>query len=536
MSPTNFTYVRAASVILEDETTRLIFFPKLSPMLFRQLYLGDFRVRAHIVAHLERNVGKSADAAAELALCYETGFGVARDVKKSQALVGLNTPRRMDLEERISRIKEDTARKYQMYANVHLQNNGCLSPIQLAEYYDEHLLSREATLVYKREISDIEASLGADHHVAFVLNGELLSILMINDEWKEAEEIVNKLMKMNTRKNKPGYQDDLVITSRLAKIYRKTERLDKAEAMQLAVLERREKMTGLMHLDTLKSMDELAAIYRKQEKWRDAEDLLLRIVGIKNKLIGPENQSTLRTMHIQGQVFASQQRWDEAVQQYRLVVDMAAKVVTPENSLSRESVRSLAVMLGKQDRWKEAEEWYMRFVEIQKKLYGSEDQRTLDAMEFLVSIYINLQRWEAADSVATHVYKSRLRVQGETDQETLGIMASLGTIYTAQKRNKEAICMFTKFLDLRAMGHGQEDMRVWQVKARLDWLYLKEQTQLEEAEKLTMEALESFKQKFGPKHAKVLFCMRNLARIYRSQGRTGEMEQMSTEIKDAVQA
>jgi len=65
----------------------------------------------------------------------------------------------------------------------------------------------------------------------------------------------------------------------LASTYSKQGRWKKAEELQVAVMERRKRVLGEEHSDSLTSIGNLALTYAKQGRLKDAEELEMLVMG-----------------------------------------------------------------------------------------------------------------------------------------------------------------------------------------------------------------------------------------------------------------
>lgn len=115
-----------------------------------------------------------AEAALQLALCHEIGFGVTRDIKSARRIHTSYSHSLSDLERLVDSIKS-SKRKFQLRRGFtsQLLSNGYISRIDFPHNYRDNSLLLRAEEVYRREIQDIQAALGKAHW----LKVELKSIL-----------------------------------------------------------------------------------------------------------------------------------------------------------------------------------------------------------------------------------------------------------------------------------------------------------------------------------------------------------------------
>jgi hypothetical protein len=82
----------------------------------------------------------------------------------------------------------------------------------------------------------------------------------------------------------------------LASIYINQGRLNKAESLQIQVLEMRRRVLGQEHPDTLSSMNNLTLIYINQGRLSEADSLQMQVLEMRQRVLGKEHPSTLSSM------------------------------------------------------------------------------------------------------------------------------------------------------------------------------------------------------------------------------------------------
>jgi tetratricopeptide (TPR) repeat protein len=99
--------------------------------------------------------------------------------------------------------------------------------------------------------------------------------------------------------------------SNLAQTYYDQRLLDKAEALQLEVLENWRNAFGEAHPDVLKLMGNLAQTYCRQKRWKEAGEIERNVLA-RRETQGKTKPSTLDTMARLAVIYTHQQRWKEA--------------------------------------------------------------------------------------------------------------------------------------------------------------------------------------------------------------------------------
>jgi hypothetical protein len=79
----------------------------------------------------------------------------------------------------------------------------------------------------------------------------------------------------------------------LASTYQNQGRWNKAEKLDVQVMETRKIVLGAKHPDTLTSMANLASTYQSQGRWNEARKLFMQVMEIMKTVLGAEHPDTL---------------------------------------------------------------------------------------------------------------------------------------------------------------------------------------------------------------------------------------------------
>jgi tetratricopeptide (TPR) repeat protein len=137
-------------------------------------------------------------------------------------------------------------------------------------------------------------------------------------------------------------------------------RPNEAEAHFQEYVQISNRVLGIEHPDTLRSMINLATTYRNQGRWKEAEELNVQVVETSKRVLGIEHPDTLRSINNLASTYWNQGRWKEAEELEVQVVETTKRVLGTEHPDTLSSMNSLATMYRNQGRLKEAEELMMR--------------------------------------------------------------------------------------------------------------------------------------------------------------------------------
>ena len=241
----------------------------------------------------------------------------------------------------------------------------------------------------------------------------------------------------------------LAAMSALAKSCREHGKYDRAEELQVQVMETTKRILGEEHLSTLSSMANLASIFWHQGRWKEAEERYSKIIEIRKKLLGKEHPDTLSSIGNLASTFLIQGRWKEAEELNLQVTEVRKKVLGGEHPDTLNGMGNLALIFQNQERWKEAEELNIQVIEISKRILGKEHPDTLIHLSNLATVVWYQGRWKEAEDLHVHIINLRKKVLGNEHPNTLFSMHNLAWTWKSQDRNNEAIQLMAECVELR---------------------------------------------------------------------------------------
>ncbi|ODM22487.1 hypothetical protein SI65_00075 [Aspergillus cristatus] len=135
--------------------------------------------------------------------------------------------------------------------------------------------------------------------------------------------------------------DDSIMIN-LASAYEDQGWWNKAEVLEVQMLERCKKVLGSEHPDTLTSMNNLASAYWNQGRWKEAEELFVQVMETQKQVLGPDHPSTLTSMNNLASTYRNQGRWKEAEELFVQVMETQKQVLGPDHPDTLTSMSNLA--------------------------------------------------------------------------------------------------------------------------------------------------------------------------------------------------
>lgn len=511
-----------------------------------------------------------------LAFCYELGIGVPRDGVQCRFLLSKHNVPIDDLEdniEQLKRFKQPLSRE--RGSSRPNWRHKVLREFTFSQRYREEQLSREAESSYRREVETMGIILGKGHAFVQELRFQLSDLVSNEGRLEDAEKLQLQILGLSEDvvKSLPDGLSYLRHVAKLSNTYARQERRKEAEELQLKLAkcfefflkakhedvirdmysligsngsldqwseiekiasrqaQRRMKEYGEEHPVTLSVVADLANVYWNQGRWKEAEELQMQALHARNKVLGTDNPDTLRMMTSLVSTYQKQKQWEKAEELGLKVLQMAKRILGMEHPATPASMHGLASVYSERKRWKEAEELILPAVETSKRVFGVEHPDTLSSMRELALILSQQEgRQKDAEDLYAHVIETSKRVSGPEHLSTLTYTSDLASIYSLQGRFGEALKAQVYNMETSKRVYGAEHpdtLDHMRLLAQMYWMQACVQTegltrkeQLDTANHLQVQVLETRKRLFGSEHLSTLDDMSVLLEIYWNQGQS----------------
>jgi len=231
-----------------------------------QLIKAHYGVRCHIIQCLrKRNEQRTISQlqALDLALCYEIGFGVRKDETKCKSVLKENKISSKTLKDLIKRLKGSPDRStFEKSTLKKLSKDGYLPVFDFGRQYHQEQRLHEAESQYENELRTLGSSLGQSHPLVQQLRLQLCFLMRSEGRRADAEKLQLQILKFDQRIALESPLTGFFATF-LTDVYGHQGQLKEIERLQIYLLERDKKRSGVAHPLTLGSMANLAKTYSK---------------------------------------------------------------------------------------------------------------------------------------------------------------------------------------------------------------------------------------------------------------------------------
>ena len=520
------------------------------------LYQADYRVRIYISSFFLRKLTEWEEGQAsnlntllQCAICYEVGFGVDRDLNRSQELLRKcgdhdqrNFYRELESAKRDqynwNSIRFDEKTNYQKLDGAPTSDN---SPRQDLYYLyigqeDLQIVDRE----YRKEITDAEIGLGPNHRFVLNLKMELMNISLRCGRPIEAEElraqVVKSMVKVRGHElpRALAAKDNLAVMTSILK-GRGRPKDSSLFCLQATLLASED----FGHLATVDAICTLTSIAANQGLWREAEDPSMQLLETSSKVLGQKHPVTLD--HVSESLWALGERGDpqKALEIMRRVRDTCRKLLDQNETLRYSRPQFHVWSLGLQNKWTKAEALQKEIVHQNIKLFGWDNANTLSSMSSLAALLLEQRQLQKSKVLFLQVVELSEKILGKEHPRTLDLMGRLATIYQQQHLR---ICSLAKIVGKRRPSAKVEILhrQVVELSAKIlgvehpstltrttwwAWI-LYEQKRFEEAEKVGVQIMETRARVLGKEHPETLESMIELAYTVRKRGRWKEAREL----------
>lgn len=413
-----------------------------------QLYRGDYRVRIYIANCLNdaasafektsESVLPLDDILIQAALCFEIGFGVARDQQKSYNLVKRRKSNEVELARQLKQLCEDGAKRH--FSNGIYrwgESEGCVQYIDLISTCGGKTGWERFQSEYTGEITNASQALGRENVLVLLLKEQLVRGYTEFHRWHEAEQL--QLEVLQARERTLGGEDIQTLYSMgaLAEIHRNQSRFQEAQRLQVQIQETMtEWNTAYPYLYT--NAHNLALTYAHQEQWEKSEKLLESVIHHRNFQNGPNHPSTLNSRLCLARNYADQGEWERAEEIETHVLHITERTQGPEHPDTLRCIINLATTYRDMGQLEKAENLQVAALQKARLVLGSEHYYTVTLMGNLAKTYSLQSQMPKAIKLQEEVVSS-MRLQAQMDPQTPFAMNILAEMYEANGQLDDAI-------------------------------------------------------------------------------------------------
>ncbi|KAK3937152.1 hypothetical protein QBC46DRAFT_417118 [Diplogelasinospora grovesii] len=307
----------------------------------------------------------------------------------------------------------------------------------------------------------------------------------------------------------------------------KTKRLVPSIAFYLYGRDSDEAIADYLTADQSLVASKLAAVFLENGRYHDAEELCRESLSGLERTPGREDEM-LAVADSLGVVLEKLCKYDEALEMNRRAVDGRTKLLGMQNAMTLKSMSNLAFTLeGKAD-YEEAEKLNRVVLQKREELDGSEAESTIESVNNLASNLTHQGRYSTATELITRALVWREKHLGREDANTIESLGHLAMALHYQAEPGLAVDKSREALGRRMHALGKEHPDTLTNMSQLAVILLRRSKpgDVEEAQKLTEEALEGMQVVLGPSNTDTLTVKTTLALVFQHRKEFARAEEL----------
>jgi serine/threonine protein kinase len=316
------------------------------------------------------------------------------------------------------------------------------------------------------------------------------------------------------------------IREKLGETYRKLGDYKAAEPHLERTYRIRAEQLGADDLSTLVSMNHLGSLYLDQSRFDDAEPLLVEAWQKRRRLLGKEHPDTLASA-VQVAVL-SLLHGSSAVSDveglFAETLETARRVLGDENMVTLDAMLGLSTAYLTLNRRAEAESLYAEGLETAERVLGAEHELTLWFMNMLALLRCEQGRFEQSAPLVTRAFEISRRVLGNEHPVTIQSMFIRGLMYRYQEQDdEEAESLMEESVQLSRRILGDEHFWTLVYMQSLSNLY-RDKGRYEDEERLLVKVVEGRIRLLGEKSEFTQASIRDLRLLYEISGQFDKLK------------
>jgi non-specific serine/threonine protein kinase/serine/threonine-protein kinase len=185
-------------------------------------------------------------------------------------------------------------------------------------------------------------------------------------------------------------------------------------------------------------LDERGQWDEAKTHWREAESYWREALERRRRVLGDDHPETLASINNIGELLEEQSRLDEAEPYLREALEGRRRVLGVDHPETLNSMNNLGVLLSEQGKPDEAEPYFLEALEGLRRVQGDDHPDTLSSIHNVGSRLWTRGKPDQAEPYLREALKGRRRVLGDDHPDTLRTTESLGYLLLGQGKEDEA--------------------------------------------------------------------------------------------------
>jgi eukaryotic-like serine/threonine-protein kinase len=348
-------------------------------------------------------------------------------------------------------------------------------------------------------------------------------ILMNNGRLARSEPLFRDAMEKRRRVLGSEHPDTLTSNSNMGGLLQAQGRPAEAEPYLREALEGRRRVLGNEHPQTLTSISNMASLLQAQGKLTEAEPYAREALDGRRRVLGDEHAETLSSICNMGTLLQEQGRSAEAEPYTREALANFRRVLGEEHPDTLTAINNMGNLLRAQGKLAEAEPYFREALERRRRVLGDEHPSTVMSISNLGVLLRDRGKLTEAEPYYREALERRRHLLGDEHPDTLGSILNMGSLLRTHGKLAEAEPYLREAMEKlrRVLGDEHPDTLI---SINNMGNLLRQRGKLPEAEQYAREALERCRRVLGDEHPSTLTSINNMGLLLQAQGRLPEAE------------
>ena len=319
-----------------------------------------------------------------------------------------------------------------------------------------------------------------------------------------------------SRGQRGGLQEIEELDRQFIQLYEQGKYVEAARVGKRA-LKIKEKVLGVEHPDTARSLSNLAIAYERQGEYAQAISTLQRALAIQEETLAPNHPDTAATLNNLANAYHQQANYTQALALHKRALAIKEKALGPNHPDTAVSFTNLANAYSRQGEYMQALALHKRALAIQEKILGLNHPDTAGSLNNMAVEQQHLGDYPQALTLQRRALAIQEKALGARHPDTARSLANLADIYSHQGEYAQAISTLQRALAIREKTLGPDHPDTASSLANLADIY-SHQGEYAQAISTLQRALAIREKTLGPDHPDTASSLADLADIYSHQG------------------
>ena len=249
---------------------------------------------------------------------------------------------------------------------------------------------------------------------------------LLNEEFVLANKIYEYYISKDNNYNKIK----LIVMNKMVEVYNDIGKYSKALEICKEVYEKRKKILGPNHPNTLLVLNNLALTYAKIGEYVKALELNKEVYEKRRKILGENHLDTISSLNNLATSYDRVGDNTKALELYKKAYEKRKEILGENHPRTIDLLNNLAVSYSKKEGNKKALEIKREVYEKQKEILGENHPKTIYSLNNLACSYSDIGENTKAIELYEEAYRELKKILGENHPSTLILLSNVASTYS----------------------------------------------------------------------------------------------------------